>query len=810
MTVLEDLVVKLSADVKSLQDGMKVATDAVNSASDNINKSLKNTETQSKSAFDNIKTGILAVFGGNLISSLGGKFIGVMNDAFQSARQLSRGIAEINSVLPDNAKLTKDATDQLIKLSSQYGTDASTQAKAYYDIVTSGVEGAQNQMKLLTQANETATAGLISVGESVKILSVYLDAYSKAGYDAARISDILFKSALTGGLTFEKMASSIQNLIPTAKTANISLEELSTALGFLAKQGQSAETSSAQLEAMMKAIINPTAEAADFAKRLGIEFDSNALKSKGLTAVLEQVIKATGGNVDAISVLFPKMIATNGVVAIAEGGFKNLSKAMADNAGYMGATSRAADEVKKSMDFELKQVESEVKNLAMGFTIFLLPAIKAAIDIAKDALLGFQRLRDGIANFIDPKYEDLDDVVDKIKSTRSEINNLIEVQNNLKAQQNLLGGRDVEIENNRKKIAELKADYIELQSIYKEMAKEEGAVAPERAPALKGPGGEEIPGTAGAALESPEKKGPDPILKAEMDAQAERLKIKQDLAAQEIALDQENLKAQQDNLDAAHELKLISDEEYYAAKSEFNQEQFNLEDEQNIIKFETEMEKLQAEYEQRMISHEDFLNGKLALEEAAQNKHDALAQKAKLTQDQIDKKKRDKEKEESEKKLNAMQTTFSTIATLSSSHNKALATIGKAAGIADATINTYKGINQALGAFPPPYSFIMAGLVGAAGFANVASIAGVGFEKGITEIPSGYKNDSFPAGLSSGERVVDADTNTDLKEFLRSGDGGGKSTVEIAFKGDALELLEYQLTDRWDKGVSRLRLKGIA
>jgi hypothetical protein len=47
MTVLEDLVVKLSADVKSLQDGMKVATDAVNSASDNINKSLKNTETQS-------------------------------------------------------------------------------------------------------------------------------------------------------------------------------------------------------------------------------------------------------------------------------------------------------------------------------------------------------------------------------------------------------------------------------------------------------------------------------------------------------------------------------------------------------------------------------------------------------------------------------------------------------------------------------------------------------------------------------------------------------------------------------------------
>lgn len=46
------------------------------------------------------------------------------------------------------------------------------------------------------------------------------------------------------------------------------------------------------------------------------------------------------------------------------------------------------------------------------------------------------------------------------------------------------------------------------------------------------------------------------------------------------------------------------------------------------------------------------------------------------------------------------------------------------------------------------------------------------FAKGITEIPSGFPNDSFNAGLTSGERVVDADTNTDLKAFLKAANSG--------------------------------------
>jgi len=51
---------------------------------------------------------------------------------------------------------------------------------------------------------------------------------------------------------------------------------------------------------------------------------------------------------------------------------------------------------------------------------------------------------------------------------------------------------------------------------------------------------------------------------------------------------------------------------------------------------------------------------------------------------------------------------------------------------------------------------------------------GIGAATGITEVPPGFPNDTFPARLTSGERVVPAKTNQDLIEFLDGGGDNGK------------------------------------
>jgi len=80
-----------------------------------------------------------------------------------------------------------------------------------------------------------------------------------------------------------------------------------------------------------------------------------------------------------------------------------------------------------------------------------------------------------------------------------------------------------------------------------------------------------------------------------------------------------------------------------------------------------------------------------------------------------------------------------------SAESKTAATILKAVRIGEAIANTATGVTQALAAYPPPMSFVMASLVSALGAAQVALISGVKFAMGT---------DTVPSMLSPGETVI--------------------------------------------------------
>lgn len=94
-----------------------------------------------------------------------------------------------------------------------------------------------------------------------------------------------------------------------------------------------------------------------------------------------------------------------------------------------------------------------------------------------------------------------------------------------------------------------------------------------------------------------------------------------------------------------------------------------------------------------------------------------------------------KKSEDDQKKLDETRKqnfadTLSFISSLSTSKNKELAIIGKAAAIGTAYINTSVAITKALASAPPPFNFALAAAVGAAGVAQVAAIAGVQLKEG--------------------------------------------------------------------------------
>lgn len=144
---------------------------------------------------------------------------------------------------------------------------------------------------------------------------------------------------------------------------------------------------------------------------------------------------------------------------------------------------------------------------------------------------------------------------------------------------------------------------------------------------------------------------------------------------------------------------------------------------------------------------------------------------------------------ENEYKAQATSDFFGNLATMQASSNKKMHIAGKAAAVAQATIDGILAVQKALAAYPPPISFAMAASTGVAAAVNVAKITGVaGFQTG------GYTGNagvSDVAGVVHGrEYVMDAATvqrvGVDNLDAIRSGAASVQqpSTSSAGFAGN--------------------------
>lgn len=170
------------------------------------------------------------------------------------------------------------------------------------------------------------------------------------------------------------------------------------------------------------------------------------------------------------------------------------------------------------------------------------------------------------------------------------------------------------------------------------------------------------------------------------------------------------------------------------------------------------------------------LNDKLELDQNKLRNDTLLAQDKALADQQkkIDDKEK-KQKEASDKQyISDLSSTFSTIATLSNSHNKTLAAIGKASALANITINTAQGVSKAW-ALGPILGPVLSGLVIAAGAAQAAQVAGVKFANGGIFNAGGtsIQGDNNIARLNDREMVLNMQQQRNVFDAINSGGIGG-------------------------------------
>lgn len=181
---------------------------------------------------------------------------------------------------------------------------------------------------------------------------------------------------------------------------------------------------------------------------------------------------------------------------------------------------------------------------------------------------------------------------------------------------------------------------------------------------------------------------------------------KREIETQTANEDAEKRKAQRDEDNAMRDLDF--------------QERLLVMQEQNASKFDIEQEQIRQNYEKEKGELDELLSSKQISQEEYNKKSVILTKKK--TQDEL---KLEKAKEEA--KLSLAQSVFGGLKSLAGEQSA----LGKAAAIAEATINTYLGVSKAISQ-GLPMGAVMAAITLATGMMNVAKIAStdVKYEKG--------------------------------------------------------------------------------
>lgn len=294
--------------------------------------------------------------------------------SIKEATEFETKIAEVSTLLEDTSGL--EATEQAVKdLAIQYGQFPDDQVESIYAIISAGAEDAATAVQTLEAANRLAIGGVTAVATAADGLTSILNAYGEEAGTVVDVSDAMFVAMQAGKTTIGELSNSIGNVAPIAAEAGVELDELLGATAALTKGGVTTNVAMTGLRQVIASVLKPTAEAQKEAKKLGLEFDSTALESKGLQSFLEDLTEKTGGNKDSLTQLFGSVEALGPIFALTGSQAESFSDIMERMEDKTGATETAFGKMDETGGQALRRLTAIGNVAAITLGDQLLPAV---------------------------------------------------------------------------------------------------------------------------------------------------------------------------------------------------------------------------------------------------------------------------------------------------------------------------------------------------------------------------------------------------------------------------------------------------
>ncbi len=290
------------------------------------------------------------VFGGIGISA-GLAFAKAAKDSYSFEKQFQQSMKEVATLSSGIQGSLTDYMNSVMDMTRNIPIQANDAAKALYQIVSAGHDGADG-MKVLEVSARAAIGGVTDTATAADAITTVLNAYKMKAEDAGKVSDMLFKTVKLGKTDFGELGRSIAQAAPIAASFGINIEDVLAAVASLTKQG----TPTAEAMTRIRAAIIGTAD------YLG----DAAFQGRSLQEALKLVYDQAGGSSTELKNLLGTTEAMQAALMVTG---QNAKSAAAD-LGEIQKSAGAADDAFKEM---ASSAQNQMQLLSNNITAYFRP-----------------------------------------------------------------------------------------------------------------------------------------------------------------------------------------------------------------------------------------------------------------------------------------------------------------------------------------------------------------------------------------------------------------------------------------------------
>ena len=284
------------------------------------------------------------VFGGIGISA-GIAFAQAAKGAYDFEKQFQQSMKEVATLSSGIKGSLTDYMNQVVEVTREVPILANDAAKALYQIVSAGHDGADG-MKILEVSAKAAIGGVTDTATAADGITTLLNAYKLDVSQAEKISDQLFTTVKLCKTSFGELGQSIAQAAPVAAAYGVEIDQVLAAVATLTKQGTPTAQAMTQIRASIIAV----------SKVLG----DGAFDNRTYQEALAEVAKQAGGSESKLRELVPEVEAVNAVLGLTGINVKEAAGHLKEMQNATGAAEEAFKEMASSAQNQLQLLQNNV------------------------------------------------------------------------------------------------------------------------------------------------------------------------------------------------------------------------------------------------------------------------------------------------------------------------------------------------------------------------------------------------------------------------------------------------------------------